>query len=97
MAAPSVWPVVAFGSSREGSERAAKAIASLLGVTAGALKSFPLATLAHSEFALIAISTIGNRCYPKNAEKFCQELGHSGIDLKTLRFGVLALGSSVST
>jgi hypothetical protein len=88
MAAPSVPLVVAFGSSRGGSERAA--IASSLGVTAVALNSPPLATFAHSEFATVVTSTIGNS--RKNTEKFCQELEHSDIDLRGLRFDLLALG-----
>jgi flavodoxin len=97
IAAPSVPPVVAFGSSHGGSERAAKPIASSLGITAVALNSLLLATPAHSEFAAIVISTIGNGNYPKNAEKFCQELEHSDIYLRGFRFGVPALGSSVDT
>jgi sulfite reductase alpha subunit-like flavoprotein len=97
MAATSVAPVVAFGSSRGASERAAKAIASSLGVTAVALNSLSLTTLAQAEFAVFVISTIGNGNYPKNAEKFCQGLERAGIDLSRLRFALLALGSTFYT
>jgi sulfite reductase (NADPH) flavoprotein alpha-component len=95
VSAGDVSPIVAYGSTRCGSERIAKTIAGSLGVAAVALNDLGVCRLEDAELAIFVVSTIGNGSFPRNAERFAQEFEFTDVDLRNLRFALLALGSSV--
>ena len=86
--------VVAYGTTRGASGKAAKKIAENLGVEAFVFDELPIDKLCNAKYGIFVISTFGNGQFPTNSNKFIQEINSVPVDLSKLKFALLGLGSS---
>lgn len=90
----SVVPLIAYGSTMGGSTKIAKQIASGYGTEAVELNSVDLSALEKINFAIYVVSTFGDGELPDNAIEFAERLRSSSVNLGSLQFALLGLGST---
>lgn len=86
--------IIGFGTTMHGSEKIANEIAGKYGIEAYDLDNITIEQLSKAEVAIFIISTFGEGSYPRNCQKFGAALANSRVDLSSLKFALLGLGST---